>query len=669
MGELADLLDEVERRLGITGPSVAAEAKASDLPARTPGVVNPVASALLLNPVLDPRADATRSSPSGFVLEVPTASELLRSENITLTYITNAVDAQQALDALPESGTPIGFDIETAKLNEFAEHPYAGLDPNLSRIRLVQIYAGSNTVYVFDIDAVGLAALSPLWVRPLVAHNAVFELKHLLHAGVFPDDLDCTMLQANALGGPLTSLADLAQRHLNWTLFKELQVSDWNSPVLTPDQLAYAALDSVAVQRIAAEQSTDLARRKRIRTYQLMKSAQRAIAEMELKGIHFEREGHATLASRWDTLLKHSEEELRVHVGSELNPASSVQFADWLSRNLESKVLHRWPKTPTGQLKTDTDTLRRASTHPTIAPLVAFKDAKTRASTYGRGYAKHLNPVTGRLHPHFNLGGTATGRLSCRDPNVQNVPRDREFRALFSAPSGRVLVVADYSQMELRVAALVSRDPAMLEAYARGEDLHRKTAGAIAGVAPGLVTPEQRQMAKAVNFGLLYGMGAEGLARYAATSYGVSMSAKQAQQSKEKFFATYPGLAIWQRQAAASAQRRQRVITPAGRVRDFSREPGGYRYTEALNTPIQAGAAEVLLAVLGRLPALLADLDAGLVNVIHDELVLEVVERDALETKARVEGAMVAGMLDIFPAATISGLVDAKIVPNWGCGK
>ncbi len=138
----------------------------------------------------------------------------------------------------------------------------------------------------------------------------------------------------------------------------------------------------------------------------------------------------------------------------------------------------------------------------------------------------------------------------------------------------------------------------MLRAYENGEDLHRKIAAAIAGVAPEDVTGEQRRMAKAVNFGLLYGQGPPGLARSAKKSYGVDMSEEEAKEAKQAFFEAYPGLKSWQRSTADRARRSRRVTTPGGRVRDFSKEPKGYSYTQALNTPIQGGAAEVMLATL-----------------------------------------------------------------------
>ncbi len=152
-----------------------------------------------------------------------------------------------------------------------------------------------------------------------------------------------------------------------------------------------------------------------------------------------------------------------------------------------------------------------------------------------------INPVTSRLHADFSIAGTRSGRFSCRNPNLQNPPRDPVFRALFNAQEGRRLVVADYSQVELRIAALLAPDPVMLAAYQTGADLHIRTASAIAGIPESAITKNQRQLAKACNFGLIYGMGAKTLAAYAASSYNVTLSLKTAQQARKT---AIPGLCI-----------------------------------------------------------------------------------------------------------------------------
>lgn len=233
------------------------------------------------------------------------------------------------------------------------------------------------------------------------------------------------------------------------------------------------------------------------------------------------------------------------------------------------------------------------------------------------------------------------------------------------------MVVADFSQIELRVAALLAEDKRMMTSYKEGHDLHRETAAAVLKISPEKVTTEQRQMAKAVNFGLLYGQGCKGLSLYAQRSYGISMTEKEAENCRELFFQTYPGIKEWQIKTTHLAKSLKMVRTPMGRVRDFEKEEKGYRYTEALNTPIQGGAAEITLCSLIRLEKILDWESARIVNTVHDEIILEVVEDKAKQIATLVEHSMKMGFLDVFPTSSpyLQNLVDAKIVKNWGEAK
>ena len=246
-------------------------------------------------------------------------------------------------------------------------------------------------------------------------------------------------------------------------------------------------------------------------------------------------------------------------LGPHVSPDSGKQVSEWLKRNLEPAIERGWPRTKTGQLRIDGATLSRYSGHPLVSPLSEYKEAAKLLSTFGGNYVAHRNPVTGRIHAHFRIGGTATGRMSCHSPNIQNPPRDKAFRKLFTAPAGRLLVVADYGQIELRIAAILSRDRNMLRAYAEGRDLHTLTAAAVAGVPPGAVTRDQRQAAKAVNFGMLYGQGHRGLAAYARATYGVDMTLDEARGAQDAFFRTYPGLRRWQQEARLQPAARRRA--------------------------------------------------------------------------------------------------------------
>ena len=592
-----------------------------------------------------------------------TPKDILDSEGFAVRFISEPELVEGALEDLM-GAEMLGLDIETAKLAKYSEHKMAGLDPHLSRIRLTQI-CNNMTVYVFDMDSIKLQSLAVLFDCPMVSHNSVFEMKHLTLAGLGLENINCTMLMANALDGNLPNLADLAQARLGWEISKELQTSDWSVKDLSSEQVAYAALDSVAAFRLYGVLYEELNNKNVFDVYGLMLRASKSIAQLELNGIHFNLEAHEELIIGWEIEMKAAEEDLRQLIGPDLNPASGPQLSSWLKENLDEETLGRWPRTEkSGHLKTGAGVLNDFTDQPLVKPLRKYKEVSKLFSTYGTKYAAHVNPVTGRIHASFRLGGTKTGRLSCNSPNIQNPPRNKDFRALFCAPPGKVLLVADYSQVELRVAALVSEDDVMLEAYEKGLDLHKKTASEISGVPFAQVTKEQRQAAKAINFGLLYGQGHRGLARYASANYGVSMSVQEARKARTAFFRTYKGLAWWQQKTGRLSKRGNIIATPGGRVRDFKMEKNGYRYTEALNTPIQGGAAEVLMAALGVLQKHLKGIDAKLVNTVHDEIVLEVVLEHSHKAVVALGAAMTEGMLTIFPKASIKNLVDVNTGPS-----
>lgn len=606
----------------------------------------------------------TASHATGPAIATVSAAELLQAAGVAVRYVTDPATAEQALaelGTLPDNG-PWGLDIETMPLPAFQRDSKAGLDPWRSAIRLVQVYPGGATCYVFDVAALGLSPLAELLnTRAFVAHNAVFELKHLLHAGAAPARLGCTLLQDNALGNGRRSLAALVKERLGWALDKTLQVSDWTAANLTGAQLDYAALDAVAAYQLARVQTPQLQERDRGRCYQLMRDAQPAIARLELAGCPFDTAAHTALIAQWQSTAEQARGELDSLLNG-ANPDSPLQLSKWLSANLPPDTLATWPKTATGQLQTDADAMA-GLTLPALEPLARYKTAIKGLSTYGKGYAAHISPVTGRIHASFTIGGTATGRLSCSSPNIQNPPRDPAFRALFAPAPGRCLVVADYGQIELRVAALVSGDPAMLAVYEQGEDLHRKTAAAFLGKEPGAVSKAERQIAKGINFGMLFGSGAKGLQAFCKSSYGVDLSLAQADKARAAFFAAYPGLSAWQKQTRKAAERAKQVRTPGGRVRALDKNIG----TECLNTPVQGGAAECLLAALAALDV--DSLGGRLVNVVHDELVVECEPEQAGAVMAEVERAMVAGFLAIFPNGATRDLVEAHSGPNWAAAK
>jgi DNA polymerase-1 len=296
--------------------------------------------------------------------------------------------------------------------------------------------------------------------------------------------------------------------------------------------------------------------------------------------------------------------------------------------------------------------------HPVIPLLLAYREAAKRAGTYGIEFlARHVHPTTGRIHADYRQIGAASGRMSCTNPNMQNIPRTSAYRACFRAPAGSALVKADYAQIELRLAAVIAGDDAMLAAYREGADLHTRTAATVLGISADQVSREHRQLAKALNFGLLYGMGAAGLQQYAAAQYGVAMGLEDAEAHRGHFFAAYPGLRRWHRSQADGAITTR---TLAGRQR-----LAVARFTEKLNTPVQGSGADGLKAALGRLWRHRAETPSvRLVATVHDEIVAECPAADAPAVAEWLSRHMEAAMSEIVDGR-VPIVVEASIARDW----
>jgi DNA polymerase-1 len=274
--------------------------------------------------------------------------------------------------------------------------------------------------------------------------------------------------------------------------------------------------------------------------------------------------------------------------------------------------------------------------HPIMGLLLEYRNLDKLRGTYIDALPKLVHPKTGRVHTSYNQAGTSTGRLSSSDPNLQNIPVrndiGRQVRGAFVAPRGHVLLACDYSQVELRMLAHVSEDPEMIAAFERDEDVHATTAAAIFGIDLDAVNYEQRNMAKAINFGLMYGMSAYGLAAR------TNLTRDQASAFIEAYFTRFAAVHRYLENTIALAQERGYVETIMGRRRYFpeltqravNQAVRGAAERAAVNMPIQGSAADVLKIAMIRLHERLQPqtLDAHMILQVHDELVLEVAEAD-----------------------------------------
>jgi DNA polymerase-1 len=302
---------------------------------------------------------------------------------------------------------------------------------------------------------------------------------------------------------------------------------------------------------------------------------------------------------------------------------------------------------------TDDDALA-ALDHPVAGLLRDYRAARKCCTTYGIDWLKHV-AADGRVFAGWRQLGSEAGRMSCRQPNLQQLPRDRRYRQCFRPIPGRVLVKADYSQIELRIAAKIATEPSMLDAYRQGLDLHTLTAQHILGKAE--VSKADRQLAKAINFGLLYGMGAKGFRAYAQSNYGVSMTFAEAKQYRNSFFRAYPGLVQWHAKAGRACKETR---TLAGRRRLFPQPI----FTQQVNTPVQGTGADGLKLALGSLWKRRHEMPGAFpVLVIHDEIVMECSAEQADTVATILKATMIEAMAPLIDPVPVE--VEVHVSRTW----
>ncbi len=386
------------------------------------------------------------------------------------------------------------------------------------------------------------------------------------------------------------------------------------------------------------------------------------LAEMEINGILVDKQGLLKLKEEFSDRLKALKTKIFELAGHEFNINSTKQLAEVLFEELNLPQLKKTKKKTA--YSTDVEVLKSLSKiHPLPELLLQYRNLSKLKSTYVDGLEKEINPETGRIHTSFNQTVTATGRLSSSEPNLQNIPvrtdEGRRIRALFIASPGNILVAADYSQIDLRVLAHYSGDENLVRAFRQGEDIHRRTAAQIFDVEPEFVTLEMRRVAKTVNFGIIYGMSAYGLAKE------LGIGRKEAKKFIDTYFDRYPGVKRFMTQIVEKARHDGFVETILGRRRYIkeinSRNRILRQFAErtAINTPIQGSAADIIklamLKVVERFQE--QEPEARLLLQVHDELVVECPE-------ARCRS--VASLLKQTMEEIVDLLVPLKVAVGWG---
>jgi DNA polymerase-1 len=419
--------------------------------------------------------------------------------------------------------------------------------------------------------------------------------------------------------------------------------------VTIQDAARYAVEDAVMVMMLKPVLEYDLKQAQSLGLFQDMEMPLIPIlAGMEMEGIGLDVPFLKEMSGRLESDLVELEKKIFQIVGHEFNLNSPKQLSEVLFTELALIPPDRGSKTASGYYSTSADVLEYLrNQHEVPALLLDYREFTKLKSTYVDALQTQVNPETGRVHTSYNQTGSVTGRIASTDPNLQNIPirteLGRQVRKAFVAAPGHSLVAVDYSQIELRVAAHMAGDQAMLKAFREGRDIHTTTAAAVLNIPPEDVTSQQRRDAKAINFGLIYGMSAFGLTQT------TELTLAEAEQFVETYFQRFPGIKGYLDQIREQVRETGYVETLLGRRRYFPRLTTATNMNirrreerEAINAPIQGTAADIMklamIEVAGRLAA--SKLESKILLQVHDELVLEVKDGEVEETIKLVKSAM-----------------------------
>jgi DNA polymerase-1 len=389
------------------------------------------------------------------------------------------------------------------------------------------------------------------------------------------------------------------------------------------------------------------------------------LAEMELAGIALDVKFLAVMEKEFASEIKNLTKKIYKLAGQEFNIASPLQLKEILFEKLEIST-DRIKKTKTGLSTAASELEKMKDRHEIIPLIIQYRELAKLQSTYIKALPELVNPKTHRIHTSFNQAVTATGRLSSSDPNLQNIPirtaLGRRIRQAFIAPRNFVLLSADYSQIELRLAAAISKDPKMTASFKKGEDIHARTAAEIHNIALKDVTKEIRRTAKEVNFGVLYGLGSLGLAQR------TDMNRNEAKEFIESYFSIYKNIRKYIDDTKAFAHRHGYVQTLFGRRRYLpeigSSMPMLIAAAErmAINMPLQGTAADLLKIAMVKIHQDLPKISPSskMISQVHDELVFEVPK-----TEAKTVGKFIKKTMEEVYKLSVPLIADVEIGSNW----
>jgi DNA polymerase-1 len=597
--------------------------------------------------------------------------------------IVDSVEALEAMVAELQKAPAIAFDVESTST-----------DPMRAELVGIALSGKEGTGYYVPMDhkpESGIPNLPiPVVVEklrqllqdpklPKYAHNANYDVTVLAEQGMEVAPVTCDTMIAEWLINP--GSRNLGLKNLTWNRLgvEMTPISD-----LIGSGRKQITMDLVPVEKAAPYACADVDMTLRLANLMLPELDDRALRElysgvemplvpvivdMQRAGVKLDVKFLAEMGQELGERLGELREEIEGHVGHPLNINSTQQLSVALFD--EMGLAQPWMRRgKSGHYSTAADVLEKLQgQHPVIESILEHRQLSKLKGTYVDALPVLVNPRTGRVHTSFNQTGSVTGRFSSSNPNLQNIPirteLGRKVRRAFIADEGWLLLAVDYSQVELRVLAHISGDPAMLAAFARGEDIHASTAAAIYGVPLQEVTRDQRRVAKMTNFAISYGV----------TGYGLSerteLTVPEADAFIETYFQTYPRIKQYVDGTREQARERGYVETLLGRRRYFPelgtqarvhRNVRDAAYRMAINAPIQGTAADILKVAMNRLWRKLhaQSLHSRMILQVHDELVLEVPEAE-LKTVARMVKSTMEGAYELDAAL----VADTKVGKNW----
>ncbi len=596
------------------------------------------------------------------------------------TIIVDTPTALKACVAQLSSAKTLAFDTETTSTNPLQDR-LVGFSLAGSPEKGYYFPVGHDSGAQLPLREV-LDAVQPLLSDPniaKVAHNAKYDLVVLRQVGVdvSPITFDTMIaewlitpesrhlgLKALAwvrLGVEMTEIETLIGKGKNQITMAQVPISQ---------AAPYAVADAVMTLRLVPLLEADL-REHGVEALNRDVEVKLIpiLAGMEEAGILLDLPLFEQFSQELRREIRQLELAIYRQAGEEFNINSTQKLSDVLFKKLALDPPDVTKKTSSGKFSTAAGVLEdMKGVHPIIELILNYRELTKLQSTYVDALPLQVNPKTGRVHTTFNQTGTVTGRIASQNPNLQNIPTrtdlGRRVRQGFIAAPGKKLLAVDYSQIELRIVAHIAKDAAMLEAFRKGQDIHAATAAAIEGVPIDQVTKQQRRHAKAINFGLIYGMSPFGLTRT------TDLTLAEAENFVKEYFKQFPGVKTWLDNTRVEAAQTGSVETMLGRKRYFPLLKTGTSYAmrqreerEAINAPIQGTAADIIKIAMLRLPEALrkSALKTQMLLQVHDELIFEVPENE-LEKATRVVKEVMENAFQLsVPLAT-----EARVGDNWG---